>query len=265
MKFPEETIQNLAQYRQQNDADDSAALEEKQEYTVEELALAANTSVRNIRAYQDRGLIPPPDRKGRMGIYSEDHRSRLRVISEMLDRGYTLSSIGELFEALASGHDIAELMGLQRAVSSPWTDETPQTYGLMELMKMFGGQFSPRWLMHATEMGILEQVGAKFRAPSPKLLHAAAELVAVGIPLDDMLSVVRKLRANVESAAEDMVRLVERHCFDKYGPGLPPAEKVPERESQAPAKTSSTQLPSGRQQAPDSGQVTSMHPVSSPR
>ena len=197
-------------------------------YSIKQLSELTNTTVRNIRAYQDRGLIPPPDRKGRMGIYSEDHRSRLRVISEMLDRGYTLSSIGELFEALASGHDIAELMGLQRAVSSPWTDETPQTYGLMELMKMFGGQFSPRWLMHATEMGVLEQVGAKFRAPSPKLLHAAAELVAVGIPLDDMLSVVRKLRANVESAAEDMVRLVERHCFDKYGPGLPPAEKVPE-------------------------------------
>ena len=197
-------------------------------YTISALASAAGTNVRNIRAYQDRGLIPPPEKKGRQAIYREEHLGRLRVIAQMLERGYTLTSIGDLFEALAQGHDIADLMGLGHAVSSPWTDETPKTYTLVELMKMFRGNFSPRWLMHATDLGILEQKGAKFRAPSPRMLHAASELVNAGIPLDDMLSVVRKLRSNVESTAEDMVRLVERHCFDKYGPGLPPADKVPE-------------------------------------
>lgn len=197
-------------------------------YTINALATAAGTNVRNIRAYQDRCLIPPPEKKGRQAIYREEHLGRLRVIAQMLDRGYTLTSIGDLFEALTQGHDIADLMGLGHAVSSPWTDETPKTYTLVELMKMFRGNFSPRWLMHATDLGILEQQGAKFRAPSPRMLHAASELVNAGIPLDDMLSVVRKLRSNVESAAEGMVRLVERHCFDKYGPGLPPAEKVQE-------------------------------------
>lgn len=201
---------------------------EEQRYTIDELSDVSATTVRNIRAYQDRGLIPPPQRRGRVGIYNNEHLARLRVIAQMLERGYTLASIGDLFDAMAQGHDIAQLMGLQHAVSSPWTDETPQTYSLPELLKMFGGTFSPRWLMVATDLGILEQVGAKFRAPSPRILHAAAELVAVGIPLDDMLSVVRKLRSNVESAAEDMVRLVERHCFDKYGHGLPPSDKVPE-------------------------------------
>lgn len=198
------------------------------EYTIKELAEAAKTTVRNIRAYQDRGLIPPPQRRGRRAIYNEDHLARLRVISQMLQRGYTLASIGELFEAMARGHDIADLMGLGRAVSSPWTDETPQEYTLGDLVRMFRGSFSPRWLLHATDLGILEQRGAKFRAPSPRMLHAAAELVAAGIPLDEMLSVVRRLRSNVEAAAEDMVRLVERHCFDRYGPGLPPPDKVPE-------------------------------------
>ena len=204
------------------------AHEEPAEYRIRELSRLSGTSVRNIRAYQDRALIPPPIRRGRVSIYSYDHLSRLRVITEMLDRGYTLSSIGELFQAMEAGHDIADLMGLQRAVSSPWTEEVPQTYSLGELMKLFRGPFSPRWLMIATDLGLLEQTGAKFRAPSPRIVHAAAELVAAGIPFEDMVSVVRKLRANVEAASEDMVRLVERHCFDKYGPGLPPAEKVPE-------------------------------------
>lgn len=200
-------------------------------YTISELAQAAGTTVRNVRAYQDRGLIPPPERDGRVGIFGESHLMRLRVIGQMLERGYTLASIGDLFAAMESGHDIAELLGLQRAVSSPWSSETPQTYDLADLYKLFGEKFSPRWLMQATELGLLEQVGARFRAPSPRILHAGAELVAVGIPLDAMLDVVRKLRSNVEQASEDMVRLVERHCFDRYGPGLPPPDKVPELSS----------------------------------
>lgn len=201
---------------------------ERREFRIRELSERSGTTVRNIRAYQDRGLIPPPQRRGRVSIYSEEHLARLRVITEMLDRGYTLASISDLFSAMEAGHDIADLLGLQRAVSSPWTDETPQTYSLTELMRLFGGRFSPRWLMIATDLGLLEQTGAKFRAPSPRIVQVAAQLVEAGIPFEDMVSVVRKLRANVEAAAEDMVRLIERHCFDKYGPGLPPEDKVPE-------------------------------------
>lgn len=205
-----------------------AAAPARREFRIRELAEVSDTTVRNIRAYQDRGLIPPPERRGRVSIYGEEHLARLRVITEMLDRGYTLASIADLFTAMEAGHDIADLLGLQRAVSSPWSNETPQTYTLTELMRMFGGRFAPRWLMIATDLGLLEQTGAKFRAPSPRILQVAAQLVEAGIPFEDMVSVVRKLRANVEAAAEDMVRLVERHCFDKYGPGLPPEDKVPE-------------------------------------
>lgn len=197
------------------------------EFTVDELARTAGTTVRNVRAYQDRGLLEPPERRGRAGIYTETHLSRLRIIGQLLDRGYTLASIGELFAALEQGQDIAHLLGLEHAVTSPWTDEAPAYYSLVDLVKLYGGNFNPRWLMRATELGILVQEGARFRAPSPKLLYAGSELVRAGIPLDEMLEVVARLRANVESAAEDMVRLVEKHVFDRYGKGLPPPEEMP--------------------------------------
>jgi DNA-binding transcriptional MerR regulator len=196
------------------------------EFTVDQLARAAGTTVRNVRAYQDRGLLEPPERRGRAGIYTEQHLSRLKIIGDLLGRGYTLASIGELFGALEQGHDIAQLLGLEHAVTSPWTDEVPQTYGLTDLVKMYGN-FNPRWLLRASELGILVQDGARFRAPSPRLLQAGAELVKAGIPLDEMLEVVAQLRANVESAADDMVRLVEKHVFDRYGKGLPPPAEMP--------------------------------------
>ncbi|WP_352888573.1 MerR family transcriptional regulator [Sinimarinibacterium thermocellulolyticum] len=197
------------------------------EYSVEDLARAARTTVRNVRAYQDRGLIPPPERRGRIGVYNESHLSRLRIIGQMLERGYTLSSIGELLEAWERGSDLAGLLGLESAVSSPWTDETPKLYSLTELVKLFGGSFKLPWLVKAAELGILVPEGARFRAPSPRMIQAGAELVKAGIPLDEMLDVVAQLRGNVELAADRMVQLVEQHLFDRFGKGLPPAEEVP--------------------------------------
>lgn len=198
-----------------------------QEYTIDQLARAGGSTVRNVRAYQDRGLLAPPERRGRAGVYTDAHLSRLRIIGQLLVRGYTLASIGELFAALEQGHDLAQLMGLEHAVTSPWTDEQPTYYSLVDLVRMYGGNFNPRWLARAAELGILQPDGARFRAPSPKLMFAGSELVKAGIPLDDMLEVVAHLRGNVEQAAEEMVQLVEKHVFDRFGKGMPPATEVP--------------------------------------
>lgn len=197
------------------------------EYGIDELAQAARTTVRNVRAYQERGLIPPPERRGRSGVYGEAHLSRLRIIGQLLDRGYTLVSIGELLEAWEKGSDIAGLLGLEAAVSSPWTDESPAYYSLLELVQLFGGNFSPQWLAKASDLGILQLEGARFRAPSPRMIQAGAELVRAGIPLDEMLDVVAGLRGNVEIAADRMVQLVERYLFDRFGSGLPPPGEIP--------------------------------------
>lgn len=205
-----------------------AATPSAREYTIDELARQGGTTVRNVRAYQDRGIIPPPERRGRSGVYSAEHLSRLRIIGQLLARGYTLSSIGELIEALDQGQNLAQVIGIESAVASPWTDEQPTTYSLPDLVKLFDGNFDPRVLATVVDLGILQQQGGKFVAPSPKMIIAAAELVKIGIPLADMLDVVSQLRANVERAAEAMVQLIDKHLLDKYGDGLPPPEESAE-------------------------------------
>ena len=45
----------IAAYRPTDSAEEAAS----GEYTVDELARAAGSTVRNVRAYQDRGLLPP--------------------------------------------------------------------------------------------------------------------------------------------------------------------------------------------------------------
>ncbi|HJR19703.1 MAG TPA: MerR family transcriptional regulator, partial [Actinomycetota bacterium] len=109
-------------------------------YRVDELARVAGTTVRNLRAYQDRGLLPPPRREGRVGIYSDAHLARLRLIGQLLERGYTLANIGELIEALERGHEVGDLLGLGEALTGPWSDEVPDYITPEELLAMFGDQ-----------------------------------------------------------------------------------------------------------------------------
>lgn len=199
------------------------------ELSIDELARKSGATVRNIRAYQDRGLLPPPRRRGRKGIYNETHLSRLRIIGRLLERGYTLANIGELIETWEQGNDIAQLLGLETAVASPWTEETPDYLSLPQLMGKFGRAFSGRALDKAVELGIIRPEGLRYHVPSPRMLHAGAELVEAGVPLEDMLEVVASMRRNVEEAADAMVKLVANHVFDKkYGDDLPPPEDMPD-------------------------------------
>lgn len=199
------------------------------EFSIDALAHQTGVTVRNIRAYQDRGLLPPPERRGRRGIYNDAHVSRLRIINRLLERGYTLSNIDELIKSWESGNDIRQLLGLESAVASPWSDELPDYLTMPQLMKKFRGQFSRRAINKAINLDIIRPEGMRYRVPSPRMLHAGSELVGAGIPLEDMLDVVAHLRNNVEQAADAMVRLVAHHVFDRYGEGqLPPSDDMPE-------------------------------------
>jgi DNA-binding transcriptional MerR regulator len=205
-----------------------AARPAPREYSVDELARAAGATVRNLRAYQDRGLLPPPQRRGRVGVYTDAHLARLRVINRMLERGYTLANIGELIEGWERGHDLAQLLGLEAAITSPWSDEEPQLLSMPQLIRLFGIKVSPTALMKAAELQILIPDGTGYRAPSMKVLEVGSELVASGIPLEELLDIIAALRGNVERVADSLVQLVVRHVFDRWGRDrLPPADEAP--------------------------------------
>lgn len=196
------------------------------EFTIDELAREAQTTVRNVRAYQDRGLIEPPERRGRVGIYNEHHLSRLRLINQMLTRGYTLASIQELFEGFEKGHDLQQILGLERAISSPWSTERPRDFTTEELVSMFGIPLTPETIARVTRLGLLSFDGTRFHAPNPNIILAGAELAKAGLKFEDLLHLVEGLRANVERVADDLVGLIAQE-LDRYHGGLPPKEDIP--------------------------------------
>ena len=58
--------------------------------TIDDLARAVGLSVRNVRSHQARGLLPPPEVRGRIGYYGPEHVAGLRLIQELQGEGMKL-------------------------------------------------------------------------------------------------------------------------------------------------------------------------------
>lgn len=184
------------------------------DYRIDDLAREADTTVRNIRAYQERGLLPPPARRGRVAIYSEVHLARLRLIGRLLDRGLPLAAIGDLVEWWESGHSVEALLGLEEALVAPWTDDAASHLSIEELQDLFGGEIPVGAIEQAVALGVLE-VGADGTVVvrAPRLLRIAADLVAEGVPLPAVLETGQQLRRAMDAVAELFVGLVAEHLI----------------------------------------------------
>ncbi len=73
---------------------------EPQRFTLEQLASATGMTPRNVRAYQTRGLISPPERDGRRSVYGRRHLGELMAVQRARAEGATL---GLISGHLASG------------------------------------------------------------------------------------------------------------------------------------------------------------------
>jgi DNA-binding transcriptional MerR regulator len=87
-------------------------------WTIDELATLAGTTSRNVRAFQSRGVLPPPHLVGRTGRYDEGHRIRLDAILRLQRRGYSLAAIGDLVAAWEGGRTLGDVLGLEAPPAS---------------------------------------------------------------------------------------------------------------------------------------------------
>ena len=95
-----------------NDVDD--------ELTIDELAHAAGVVVSTVRLYQNRGLLPPPVKRGRVGYYGVDHLGRLRLVGELQDRGFSLAGIKALLDGMDRGESLQAVLGVEGGGMATW-------------------------------------------------------------------------------------------------------------------------------------------------
>ncbi|GHJ39682.1 MerR family transcriptional regulator [Streptomyces sp. TS71-3] len=191
------------------------------EYRTEELARAAGITVRTLRFYRERKLLPPPRREGRLAWYNDRHLARLRTITALLDRGHTLTGIAELAEAFDHGRGVGELLGL----GTP-TEEIPVRLTPEELADRFAGQDTAENLAKALELGYLGTDGQEIVHVSRRLLDASSALVHRGVPLAEVLEAGHRVRAHTDALAELFTDMVGRYAPDEDPESLRPLAKT---------------------------------------
>ncbi|MFD5378718.1 MerR family transcriptional regulator [Streptomyces griseoincarnatus] len=174
---------------------------------MEELARLAGITVRTLRFYRERKLIPPPRREGRLAWYDDHHLARLRTITALLERGHTLNGIAELAEAFDNGRGVGDLLGMEVP-----TEETPVRLTPEELADHFAGEVTPENLAAALDLGYLGVDGEEIVHISRRLLEVSAALVREGIPLGEVLRTGAEVRAHADALADLFAGLILRHA-----------------------------------------------------
>ncbi|MBD2893455.1 hypothetical protein amrb99_23760 [Actinomadura sp. RB99] len=200
-------------------ADDQGApsADAGREYRIGDLARAAGVPVRTLRYYQERKLLPPPRREGRVGLYSDEHLARLRMIGNLLERGHTLEGIRELLSAWEQGRDIGTVLGVEKVATAPWSNEVPVTMTLDELAALFPGEVGPESVERALASGVIEIDGDRVTHWSRRQLEATVTLVRAGVPLAEVLSAGQRLQESMDELAAMFIRLIADHVVGDVG------------------------------------------------
>jgi DNA-binding transcriptional MerR regulator len=196
-----------------------------EQLTIDELAQRTQMTVRNLRAHQSRGLLPPPDVRGRTGYYGPDHIARVELIRELQTEGFNLEAIRKLIESAGGRSD--EVLRFTRAVREPFEDETPEIVTVEELAEQFGP--NPELLAKAERLGLLRDMGeGRYEQLSPRLAAAGAELNALGIDPEDALELVKSIRRHADAMAERFARTFIEHVWKPFDEEGRPEDRWPE-------------------------------------
>lgn len=188
----------------------------QRELRIEELAGLTNTTVRNIRVYQEKGLLPPPSRRGRTAWYSPEHLSRLQRITSLLERGYTFATIEELFTAEHFGLSVGEMIDASSAEDMRRLPNRRKAPSIEELRRAIDLDIDPEFLRlgHTCGLLTLDDSGAlvDIDASSVRLLSLLAEL---GLDITDLGELLARSQALAREAVAASSELVDRAMAER--------------------------------------------------
>ena len=180
-------------------------------YRVDELAARAGVSVDTVRFYQSRGLVPPPERDGRVAWYSDHHLGVLRRIRDLKEQGFNLGAIARVLAGDLAPADRA----LVEAVSATTRARGAEARWLTldELAEATGVS---RGLLEAIEReGLLVPTPVdgepRYSEGDKRAVASGLQLLEEGVPLHELLELARAHENATRATAERAVEL-----FDQY-------------------------------------------------
>jgi DNA-binding transcriptional MerR regulator len=188
--------------------------------TIGELAKRTGMTIRNIRAHQTRGLLPPPQVQGRTGYYNEEHVARIELTREMQAEGLNLEAIRRVLES--TGGSSKEMVDFARAVRAPFEDETPEIFGPADFATSWNlDEVDERLLKRAEKLGVLRVLAdGNIEVISPRLHRAATRLIEFGVSPSAAVALAAKLHEHADAVARAYIDLFTEQIwepFDKAG------------------------------------------------
>ena len=195
--------------------------------TIDALAARVGMTVRNVRAYAGRGLLPPPVLRGRTGLYGEEHLARLTLIQQMLAEGYTLAAVERVLDRAPEGVTAAGL-ALHRALLTPWLAEEPEVLDRAALEARAGAPVDDELLALLAELGVVvPRPDGDLEVTSPTLLRAGLQVVALGIPPEKVVAAQMRVAEHAAEAARLYVELFRDTVWREFADAGQPDEQWP--------------------------------------
>ena len=194
--------------------------------TIEELSARTGVTTRNIRAYQSKGLLPPPETVGRVGYYHSGHEGRLRLVQRMQRRGFNLRGIASLLKEWVAGRSLSALLGFESALVKTWTEDRSRRYTRDELPSFLGlPEVKDDLLLAAVDMAVLDQPEPEsYRILEPEVFEALAQIVHYGVPVDVAQAKLSEFRGRMQDMANELIEVFCEHVWDPFvAEGMPPS------------------------------------------
>jgi DNA-binding transcriptional MerR regulator len=183
--------------------------------TLDELTNRVGMSVRNVRFYTSRGLVPPPLRKGRSGYYTRDHVARLELVQELQSHGFTLAAI-ERYVANIPDDATPEDIALQRTMLAPWQQEAPLEMSREELDGRAGRTLTPEDLTTLTALGVLTPSRRGRHRVLVSQLSIALGLLDLGFPTEAAQAAAEVYAAHGRAIAEELYEVFRTKAWPVY-------------------------------------------------
>jgi len=183
--------------------------------TLDELTARVGMSVRNIRFYTTKGLVPSPLRRGRSGFYTADHVARLQLVQELQSHGFTLSAIERYVAGIpadASPEDIA----LHRTMLAPWMADSREELSRAELERRSGRTLDAGALETLAALGVVRPCGRGRFEVSMSQLGVGLGLLDLGYPIEAARAAAEVYAAHGRAIAEELYELFRTKVWPVY-------------------------------------------------
>lgn len=193
--------------------------------TIDQLAERTGVTVRTIRFWAGRGLLPPPVLRGRTGFYGPDHVARLELVSELSALGFTLSAIEGHLGRLPESAGAAEL-ALQRALLTPWVPEQIEEIERTELDRRAGRPLTDADVDALHGLGVIDVVDAeRVRLHGSGTLGEGLAVLDSGLPWDVWRRAHEIIEQHTTALAEDLMKMFQDEVLQPYRDRGRPADE----------------------------------------